>query len=64
MAKAMIVFEDVNPDTNDGKPVHISFVSDRAGDCQDEPTVGIAAASAFYELMVSWINGKEDDAQE
>lgn len=63
MAKAMIVFEDVNPEHNDGKPVHVSFVSDRAPDCQDEPTVAVGAATAFFELMIGMING-EDDAQE
>lgn len=63
MAKAMIVFEDVNPETNGGKPVNVSWISDRALDCQDEPTVAVGAASAFYELLIDMING-EDDAQE
>lgn len=48
MAKSIIVFED----TNDAQtPIRVYLATDREGDCQDEPTMGEAAALQFYSII-------------
>ena len=51
MAKVTIVFEDVNPADNEGKPIAVSLTSNRATDCQGEPTLAEMAAQGFYDLV-------------
>lgn len=53
MARVMIVFEDINPQNNDGRAVSINLHAGGMSDCQDEPTQAELSAKTFYEFLVA-----------